>query len=445
MKLTIFILLAVVSFSCAKKIIPANTVIVKPVVDSAFIGLQMHELTSAKDLNTLIEKIGDAKVVLLGEATHGTAEFYNWRAEISKRLITEKEFTAICVEGDWADGIRVNNFITGNKKNSSDALHVLQLFDRWPSFLWANTEFLSFMLWLNNYNEDQDVSKKITFHGTDLFSIMDAVDTMSKRLNDAAIKNVIEQFKDCFKPFSNDEHLYSKRDQKADCSNYATQLLELVKKYVSNKDSLFSRFFLPAALTVYDGERYLRSARNRIDPWNMRDNHMAESIKSISDANQKVIVWLHNSHAGDAFYSSTHWNARTSVGEILKQKMGEKNVYLVGFGTYSGFVTVAETWGGEIEQLRLANAENATWEQVLHSMGANDKYVILNDTTLNKQLQTKWIYTRSIGVIYHNNERSGMSLSRMAKRFDAYIFIDHTTAVHPLPVKTHRLSGRTDE
>ena len=448
MKQILFIFLSFAIFSCSNQIVPANTVTTKPLPDSAFIGLQTYPLASAKDLDTLLSKIGDAKVVLLGEATHGTAEFYNWRTEISKRLIIEKGFNTIAVEGDWADGIRVNNFIIGNKKDSIEVLRVLQLFDRWPSFLWANTEFLNFMLWLNNYNATRSASKKITFYGTDLFSIIDAADTMSHRLNSDTVMAAIEQFRNCFDLFANDEQLYAKQDQKANCSEQSKHLLEVTNKYNLGKDSLSALFFLQAALTVFNGEQYFRLQRNRTDVWNIRENHMAESIRRLTDTDankRKVIVWMHNSHTGDAFYASTHWSGRTSVGEILREKMGEKNVYIIGFGSYSGYVTASQSWGGKIEQMQLANAENATWEQTLHSMWGNDKYVILHDTALNNKLKTRWIYTRSIGVIYHNNERSGMKLSRVAKRFDAYIFIDHSTPVHPLHIQVKKAGIKIDE
>ena len=419
---------------------PAITNVKKPVTDSAFTQLKLYPLTSTKDLDALLEKSGKAQVILLGEATHGTAEFYNWRAEISRRLIAEKGFTSIATEGDWADGVRVNDFINGDKKDSTAGLQVLQLFDRWPSFLWANTEFLNFMVWLNNYNLSQPVSKKVTFHGCDLFSISDAADTMYNHIDDPAVKTTIEKFRKCLDQFRSDERLYSTSDEKKDCSAQAAELLAITKKNIHNDSS----FFLQAAYTIFNGERYLRSVRKRIDAWNIREYHMAESIKRLTAAGKKVIVWLHNTHAGDAFYSSTHLHNRTSVGEILRKMYGE-NVFLVGFGTYSGTTVAAETWGGKTEQMPLAYAENGTWEQLLHSLSPTDKYIILNDTTLDKRMQTKWMYTRSVGVLYHPNERSGMNLSRIAKRFDAYIYIDHTTPIHPLPVKVQRAGGIRDE
>jgi erythromycin esterase len=267
---------------------------------------------------------------------------------------------------------------------------------------------------------------------------------MYKHVNDDEIKTALREFRNCFRLFNNNGQLYSKAGEKTDCSNQAKQLVAVTKKNIE-RDPLFSLFFLQAALTIFNGEHYYHSLRNRVDAWNIRDNHMAESIKRIAQVKGKVIVWLHNTHAGDAFYSSTHWHARSSVGEILRKSMGEKNIYLVGFGTYSGTVTAAQSWGGNIEQMQLANAELGTWEQTLHSKGAYDKYIMLDETKDNRQLQTRWIYTRSIGVLYHSNERSGMNLSLMAKRFDAYIFIDHTTALHPLQVKVRRTAGKIED
>ena len=402
-----------------------------------YLNLPAHLLTSETDLDSFIDAAGNAEVVLLGEATHGTDDFYKWRAAISRRLIIEKGFNTIAVEGDWADGARINRFIGGASGDSSTAVSVLQQVDRWPVWLWANTEVAAFITWLNHYNQRLVDSNKISFVGTDLFSVNDALNEMEQDAEDTALQWHIENFRKCFAPFIHNERMYGKDSV---CSHQAASLLSFVRQNSSRFDNIKSNSLLQGAITIFDAERYLRSITNKMGGWNIREQHMAETILRILQNKQgaKIIAWLHNSHAGVASFSGMRNYNRTSVGEILKSALGDTAVFVTGFGTYSGTVTASRTWGGATETMGFAPAEPGSWDDVLHNLGNNDKYILFRETRNNVTLQNKWIYMRSLGVLYLPFQRSGASQSIPAKRYDAFIFIDHSSALRPLETKTIR-------
>jgi Erythromycin esterase homolog len=409
---------------------------------SAIEVIPYHPLMNEHDLDVLIKEIGNAKIVLLGEASHGTSEYYTWRAAISKRLIQEKGFNFIAVEGDWTDSYKVNRFIKGDKKDSAAAVTVLKEYNRWPTWLWANYETASLITWLNNYNQNIPVQQKVGFYGLDVFNIAEAAADIKPYLqpSDTNAINAVNKFRECFKPFADDEQKYVKSvtAMSGNCSVQSNTLLQAIKRSASSKDLDPEDAFvmLQNAQVVYDGELYLRTSKNNyVNGWNLRDNHMVETIARLLNlygTHAKAIIWAHNNHVGNARYATMHWTGKTNTGQLLKNKYGDEKVFSVGFGTYTGSVIAAEKWGTPYKKMQLASADDSSWEQKMHQLNSDNK-IILSKDIRNYPNMLRWISQIAVGVIYHPLQKAGTySLSVVPNRYDAYIFIDHTNALHPI-------------
>lgn len=429
---------------------------IQPAIVKKNTALQIpyHPLQTEQDLDVLIKEIGDARIVLLGEGSHGTSEYYTWRAAISKKLITEKGFNFIAVEGDWTDCYKINRFIKGEKKDSAAVINVLKEFNRWPTWLWANYEVASLVSWLNNYNQKLAAKDKIGFYGLDLFNISEAASEILPYLKptDTAAIKAVKNFIQCFKPYANNEQGYVSTLSRRvfHCDKQADNLWHSVAQLVPslsplNEDDLALQ---QNALVAFDGEMYLRTASNSIDSWNFRDNHMAETIDRILNLygpNSKAIIWAHNNHVGDAKYGTQHWTGKTSLGQLLRNKYGEKNIFIVGSGSYQGSVIAAEKWGTAYQVMRTPPADDSSWEQRVHQVSAENK-IILSRELKGDPSMLRWFSHVGIGVLYHPMDRYGIySLSVIPNRYDAFLYFDYTTALHPIetPVKTKESLGKT--
>ena len=392
-----------------------------------------HPFESEQDLAVLLKEIGDARIVLLGESTHGTSEYYEWRAAITKKLITEKGFDFVAVEGDWTDLYKVNEFIQGTVRDSSAAVEILKQYDRWPQSIWSNYEMASLTTWLNSYNQARE-SNKIAFYGLDLYSF-------SKWTNeklpvaDSSIQRAAHELHQKFLRFNNDALLYTDavRHSKIDYRESAENFWKAVENFSSKHVEDSSTFWLQQhALLALEGERYFRTmVTDRQRSWNIRDGYMAQTIKrllQLHGKNSKAIIWVHNAHAGDAHYSNMGSYGYTSVGEILRKEFGRK-VFSTGFGTNKGFVMAGYSWNAPVQEQVVLPAKAGSWESVLHELSPENKLILSKEIRNNSSL-TKWIEFRSIGAAYSGAAVYGTSI--IPQRFDAFVFIDSTTAVHPI-------------
>ena len=428
---------------------------IEPIISKKDPTLQIsyHPFNNEKDLDILLKEIDTSRIVLLGEASHGTSEYYTWRAAISERLIKEKGFSFIAVEGDWTDSYKVNNFIKAEKKDSIAVITLLKEYNRWPTWIWANYEVASFVGWLNEYNQNRSAKDKIGFYGLDLFNIAEAAYEIMLYLKstDSAALQAVKSFQQCFKPYANDEQQYSKVLSRgiANCKESANHLWQTVHSLAFKKSLKTEADFAMEqdALVAFDGELYLRTRGNAVDGWNFRDNHMLETINRILKLygpNSKVIIWAHNNHVGDAQYATMHWSGKTNLGNLLRYQYGEKNVFIVGLGCYSGSVIAAEKWGASYQKMPIALADDSTWEQKMHQINTENKIIICKELK-DKPTMLRWISHMGIGVTYHPLDRTGIySLSVIPNRYDAFLFFDHTNALHPIatPVKGKEPLGR---
>jgi erythromycin esterase-like protein len=409
-------------------------------------AIKKHAISfeTTEDLDPIIEAIGDAKIVLLGEASHGTSEFYTVRAELSKRLIEEKGFTLIAVEGDWPSTQQVNRYIKGYTEEEKDVHSVLKSFNRWPTWMWSNEEIAEFVSWLKVHNEQKEASQKVGFYGIDVYSLWESINEvityLSKTKPDSMELELAKKAFSCFEPYNRHPESYamSSVNLSQACVDEVSKLLTSIRSHEENyKDPQELDLNLKInATVVQNAEEYYRAMVQSDDlSWNVRDEHMVETINEILDYHgndAKIIIWEHNTHIGDASATDMEAAGMINVGQILRQQNRKENVYTVGFGTNSGTVIAADEWGIAYKQIDVPPAMKDSWEAALHNTGAFNKLLIFNEE--NRHLFNDWIGHRAIGVVYNPEyEAYGNYVpSKIGSRYDAFIYIDQTKALSPL-------------
>jgi erythromycin esterase len=407
----------------------------------------MHELTSSKDLDALMDDIGDRPVVMLGEASHGTHEFYTWRTAITKRLIQEKGFNFIGVEGDWPDCYKINRYIKGYKDAGSTIREVLSNFDRWPTWMWANWEVAALADWLRDYNGSQPLDKKAGFYGLDVYSLWDSMREMMTYLekeDPQTAKSVLRAMQ-CFEPYEGNEQLYARHSlTEHSCRDKVLSLLKEIRLKAQFLDGDREAGFNTEqnALIAVNAEKYYTAMMSfDNESWNVRDRHMMETLDRLVNFHgkgSKSIVWEHNTHIGDARATNMKRAGMVNIGQLAREQYGINQVYLVGFGTYAGTVIAGEEWGSPMEEMDVPPAREGSIEHVLHREGTHDRYLLFNAEDIRKEYETS-IQHRAIGVVYDpERERYGNYVpSVMAERYDAFVFIDETKALHAMGLQPH--------
>ncbi|MEP6925644.1 MAG: erythromycin esterase family protein [Pyrinomonadaceae bacterium] len=406
---------------------------------------------AANDYDALLELIGEARFVLLGEASHGTHEFYQARVEITKRLITEKGFSAVAVEADFPDAYRINRYIrrAGNDQTAKDALGD---FDRFPLWMWRNRVVLNFVEWLRLYNDQQpEINRKIGFYGLDLYSLHSSIEAVLKYLDkvDPEAATRARYRYSCFEDFGEDPQTYGHAagfDLKDSCESEAiNQLVELQRRAAeyASRDGFVARdeFFFAEqnARLVKNAEEYYRQMFNkRVSSWNLRDRHMAETLHALAahleseGQKSKIVVWAHNSHLGDARATEMGEQGEWNVGQLVREQY-ENAAFLLGFTTYAGTVTATTNWDEPAQLIKVRPALENSFEMLFHQIGVPNFFLNLKDNQL-KEILSQPRLERAIGVIYRpQSERvSHYFNARLSKQFDALIHFDETRAVEPL-------------
>jgi len=408
-----------------------------------------HPLRNEQDLDVLLKEIGDARVVLLGEASHGTAEYYTWRTAISKRLIQEKGFDFIAVEGEWADSYRVNEFIKGAPQDSAATIALLEQYNRWPTWMWGNYEVASLVSWLNKYNQAVPAASKVGFFGLDVYCIWESMTELMPYLQgEPSLLQAAKEVHACFQPFSADPLQYAQAvaNASANCRAETHRLWRAVQRQSEAAATAKNEVQFVAeqhALVALNGERYYRAAMSsNSESWNIRDQHMALTLKRLLDfhgADSKAIVWQHNTHVGDARYTDMASAGEVNVGQLVRKEYGEENVFIVGFGSYRGSVIASGGWGGPVKTIEVPPATPGSWEQILHQLSPINKIILSKNIRKEKHLKRP-IDHRAIGVIYNPAlEHFGNYVpSVIPKRYDAFLYLDSTHALHPIETITVR-------
>lgn len=413
----------------------------------ASIQIYSHPLKNKTDLNPLFDKIGDARIVMLGEASHGTSEYYTWRSEISKALIEQKGFNFIAVEGDWPDCYRLNRYIKNYTGTSTNAKEVLTEFKRWPTWMWANWEVVALAEWLYTYNKPLNKNKKAGFYGLDVYSLWESLDSIMnylKKADPAALK-VAEEAYQCFEPYKKEEgQSYARASQFVPeiCETEVIKLLKEIRIRMSAYNSDHENVFNTEqnAMVAVNAERYYRAMiKGGPHSWNIRDRHMADTLERLLDfhgPDSKAIVWEHNTHIGDARATDMANEGMYNIGELARINYSNKETFLVGFGSFKGSVIAGKSWGAEMQMMDVPPGRDGSWEKLLHKAGANDKLLLMDDLS-NDLFMENHIPHRAIGVVYNAKyEQYGNYVpSILPLRYDAFIYIDKSNALHPLHIE----------
>lgn len=406
-------------------------------------AIEEHSLPlNDHSLAKIIEAIGDARIVMIGEASHGTSDFYSIRAELSKLLIHQKGFNIIAVEGDWPSAQAVNRYVKGYGEERATAREILmKSFNRWPTWMWANEEIEIFTEWLKKQNAS--LNKKVGFYGIDLYSLFESIDEVLHFLSenpkyDIDLEHAKKAFS-CFEPYNRmPEHYALSTAQFTDeCISEVSNLLKSLRQHEERFSDNHEEDLnvIMNALVAKNAEAYYREMMQDANSWNTRDSHMVEAINELmkyhgDDA--KIIIWEHNTHIGDASETSMKEEQMINVGQLLREQYGKDNTFAIGFGTYEGTVIAADSWGEPLKVIDVPTSKLNTWEGQLHAAGEEDKVLIFTED--NRGLFNDWIGHRAIGVVYHPEyEVYGNYVpSRVGSRYDAFIFIDQSHALKPL-------------
>lgn len=420
-----------------------------------------------QDFDPLLDRIGDAPLVLLGEATHGTHEFYANRARITQRLIEEKGFTAVAVEADWPDAYRVNRYVQGTGSDDS-ARAALSDFQRFPQWMWRNEDVRQFTEWLREHNQRRAAHDRVGFYGLDLYSLHTSVQAVIAYLDQVdpeAAKQARERYA-CFdhrleeSPEAAQQYGYlTSIGARRSCEDEAVeQLVELRKAaqaylerdgFVAQDEQFFAE---QNARLVANAEEYYRAMFNRrVNTWNLRDQHMSETLMALHDhliggrGQGKIVVWEHNSHLGDARATDRARWLEWNVGQLVRERYAEDAV-LVGFTTNTGTVSAASDWGGSVERKRVRPALEGSYEKLLHDAGLGDSLWITAEPGVAEALAGP-LLSRAIGVIYRpeTERQSHYFHCRLAKQFDAVLHYDETRAVEPLEPTAQWRQGELPE
>lgn len=407
----------------------------------------MFPLNNSKDLDNLLDDIGDRRIVMLGEASHGTHEFYTWRAAISRRLIQEKGFNFIAVEGDWPDCYAINRFVKNYKDAGEDIENVLKKFDRWPTWMWGNWEVAGLADWLKEHNAPLSIEKKAGFYGLDVYSLWDSMKAMMHYLETEDPKAAISVKKaiECFEPFNENEQQYARYTlREAGCREEVLALLKEIRLKAQFLDGDREAGFNTEqnALIAVNAEKYYRSMIGfDNESWNVRDRHMMETLDRLMTfhgKNAKGIVWEHNTHIGDARATGMSKAGMVNIGELAREEYGENNVYLAGFATYQGSVIAGEEWGAPMQVMEVPEAQKGSVEYHLHHQSNKNRYLLFNKEIPEEYFEK--MGHRAIGVVYDPAmEKYGNYVSSLLpQRYDALLFIDETKALHPLALHVDR-------
>lgn len=401
-----------------------------------------HRMNGAGTARELAAKLAPARIVMLGESSHGTQEFYENRAALTRELIEHHGFSLIAIEGDWPPAQRLDDYIQGRDPVGADPLRG---FMRWPTWMWSNTEIAKLAQWLRAWNET--APQRVAFFGLDVYSLFESIDETLRYLKsfDPFLAVTARERYECFAPFQRDEKSYAKSliPYPSGCAREVTaNLRDLLQVRLESGTPETRRQLFSAqqnARIVANAEDYYRvMVHGGEDSWNVRDRHMLETLEVVLEhqgPGAKAIVWAHNTHVGD--YRATDMNeaGQINIGGLAREKWGESQVRLVGFGTFKGEVVAGRAWGGPSEVMTMPAGRPGSLEDVFHAaaqaMGIPSFTLDLRGAP---EIFHRTIDHRAIGVVYNPAiERFGNYVpTDLGRRYDHFIFIDETSALVPI-------------
>ncbi|WP_462323207.1 erythromycin esterase family protein [Halochromatium sp.] len=428
-----------------------------PITEILTQAAEPFDVPDSASIDALLQRISSARVVLLGEATHGSSEFYRMRARITRELIEHHGFDLVAVEADWPDAQRIDTYV----RHLDSPPPAWQAFARFPTWMWRNAEVHDFVQWLRAFNSSRpDASQRVGFHGLDLYSMYSSMSAVLEYLEgvDPDIATLARKRYGCLSPWGEEPADYGAAVLTGQWQSCETDVLSMLKDLLAKRldyqqqqqDGLRFLDAVQNARVVADSEQYYRAMYyGRAESWNLRDSHMFETLRALLDfrgAGSKAVVWEHNSHIGDATATEMSAHGETNVGELCRREFGD-DAALVGFGTDHGTVAAADDWDGPMSVKQVRPAISGSYERLCHETklgafalqlrgrngfnGDGPQLGALRSALAKPRLE------RAIGVIYRpETERQSHYFSAsLPQQFDEYIWLDETNAVTPLPTK----------
>ena len=408
-----------------------------------------RSVRTADPYHRLMQLVGSADVVLIGEASHGTHEFYHERAALTKRLIAEHGFSAVALEADWPDALRVNRFVR-NEGADADAVDSLAGFKRFPTWMWRNADVLDFAGWLREYNTNLAIERQAGIYGLDLYSLqasMEAVVAYLDRVDPAAARRAREGYA-CFETVGDpSEYGYAVGwGLHASCREDVMRTLLELRTHAGDYLQLDGRtasdeyfYALQNARVAHDAEAYYRTMiEPGVSSWNLRDRHMFDTLLQLREhltrnrTSAKIVVWAHNSHVGDAAATDMARRGEFNIGSLLRSESA-LHCRRIGFTTYTGTVSAAADWGSPVERKNIRPALAGSYEELFHRVGV-PRFLLYFDEHDVREACRGPLMERAIGVIYRpeTERKSHYFAARLTPQFDAVMHIDRTRAVEPL-------------
>ncbi|MEV6694198.1 erythromycin esterase family protein [Micromonospora sp. NPDC051196] len=404
----------------------------------------VQRLGAPSDLDPLLERARDARVVMIGEATHGSHDYYRIREQLTRRLIAECGFDFVAVEGDWPDCDRVHRCVVAAAGGAVEPQVALERFERWPTWMWANAEVARFCSWLRAWNLDRAEPSRVGFHGLDVYSLWESMQAIFDYLGeeDPASLEAAQDAYRCFEPYGKrvEEYGMASRFVSARCEQEVVRLLARTRQIAATDGpDAFSAW--QNAEVVAGAERYYREmVAGGPGSWNVRDIHMADTLDRLLERygpDARGVVWAHNTHIGDARATDMAADGMVNIGQLARERHGADEVVLIGFGSWRGAVIAAPRWGSPAEAMVVPPARSGSVEHLLHQLMPKRAVLVFGGPD-----QPGWVTDtldhRAIGVVYDPSFESWGNYvpTRLGQRYDAFIWCDETTALHPLPALT---------
>ncbi|MEV2238644.1 erythromycin esterase family protein [Micromonospora sp. NPDC049891] len=401
----------------------------------------VQRLGAPSDLDPLLERVRDTRVVMIGEATHGSYDYYRIREQLTRRLVAECGFSFVAVEGDWPDCDRVHRSVTGAPGAAAEPQTALEGFERWPTWMWANAEVARFCRWLRAWNMDRAAAARVGFHGLDVYSLWESMQAIFDYLGEEepASLEVAQDAYRCFEPYGKrvEEYGAASRFVSARCEQEVIRLLARTREHAATDGpGAFSTW--QNAEVVAGAERYYREmVAGGPGSWNVRDTHMTDTLDRLLDRygpGARGVVWAHNTHVGDARATDMAADGMVNIGQLARERHGADQVALIGFGSWRGTVIAAPRWGSPAEAMVVPPARPGSLEHRLHELMPERAVLVFGGPD-----QPGWVTDtldhRAIGVVYDPSFESWGNYvpTRLGERYDAFIWCDETTALHPLP------------
>ncbi len=411
----------------------------------SFIQSRAYELETADDLDFLIEIASDRKLVLLGEASHGTREYYAWRDSISRRLIKEHGFRFIAVEGDWASLYELNRYVKDMPGAAGSAREVLEGLNRWPLWMWGNEEVVALAEWMRNYNNGRNHEEKAGFYGKDVYDEWASLDAVLNFLqeHDGELFRKANRHYRCFEPYNRDSWQYAQTVARgaADCTSETAAVVNLLRdeKDILKDLEADTYFWLKQnALVVKHAEKFYRKSITHRDAssWNSRVQYMNMTVNRLLNfygQDAQGIVWAHNTHIGDARFTEMMQRGQENIGHLTRVEHGPEEVFLVGFTTYTGTLKAGAQWGNAMQKMQIPAAPSNTFEGILEQTGRSSFFLLFDDTDRTYDPFMQVLGNRAVGVVYNPaNDRHQFVQTIVPLRYDALLFFRETEALTPI-------------